>query len=201
MPVDSVIVFLTGCPGCGKTFFAQKILKKFPFFVLSSYDTLKEEYFDKYGFNSLEERAELNKQSLTEYYKELSDLMEKRLPILTDYPFNRLVHEDDLKSLVEKYNYKAITITLFGSPEVLLERGTKRDKTEDNRNPGHYLTSYHKDNYSESNRIPVMSLEKFIETINHKDYFMQIGKAFSIDVTDFSKIDYESVFKAIEESI
>ncbi|MDY5932323.1 MAG: AAA family ATPase [Candidatus Ornithospirochaeta sp.] len=197
MEESGVILFVTGCPGSGKTGFAERIRERFPFFAISSYDALKDEYFDRYGFDSLEERAELNSRSLREYYSLLSSMMEKRMPIITDYPFNRLVHEKDLSALVTGYSYTAMTITLYGDCSVLLERGTKRDRTDSGRNPGHYLTRYHKESWSESDRIPIQSLEEFTETIERKDYFMRIGRTMAVDVTDFSKVDYEGVFSNI----
>ena len=81
-----IIVFVTGCPGSGKSHFAGILKEKFPFFYMSAYDKTKELFFDKYGFDSLEERAELNKKSLSAYYSELAMEMEKGVPIIAEYP-------------------------------------------------------------------------------------------------------------------
>lgn len=194
-----IIVFVTGCPGSGKSHFARRLREKYPFFITSSYDQTKEVYFDKYGFDSLEERAELNKKSLRSYYSELSKEMEKGISIIAEYPFCKLQHEDTLKMMVEKYNYNAVTITLYGKPEVMIERGKLRDLTETNRNPGHFLSRYHKGNYSLSDMIPQMSVDEFVSFIEKKDYFMDIGKTVRIDVTDLGNIDYDSAFRAIGE--
>lgn len=195
--MNKTIVLITGCPGCGKSTFAAKILERYPFFTLSSYDKTKEEYFDRFGFDSLEERSKLNQRSWDAYYKDLDNLMESGVPILTDYPFNNLVHEKSLNAIIEKNGYKALSITLDGDAEVLRIRGYRRDMNDENRNYGHLLTRYHKGDYSESDRIPTMTLEQFIATNERKDYNLRVGKNIRIDVTDTQHIDYESAFSAI----
>lgn len=193
-----IMVLVTGCPGCGKTTFTSKIMDRFPFFTLSSYDKVKEEFFDRYGFDSLEERAALNAKSLARYYEDLNALMKQEIPIITDYPFSRLAHEKDLNRLVSENGYQALSITLYGDLKVLLERGSSRDLADKTRNFGHMLTRYHKDHYSESDRIPVMDLKAFNEMVEKKDYFIQVGDSIRIDVTDYTTIDYETVFSTIE---
>ena len=193
-----IIVFVTGCPGSGKSYFAGILKEKFPFFYMSAYDKTKELFFDKYGFDSLEERAELNKKSLSAYYSELAMEMEKGVPIIAEYPFCKLQHEAKLKELVEYYNYKALTITLYGKAEVMMDRGKMRDISDLARNPGHYLKRYHKDDYSLSDMIEPMSREEFISFVERKNYFMDIGDKVRIDVTDLDSIDYEKAYRAIE---
>lgn len=197
--MNRTIVLVTGCPGCGKTSFAARILKRYPTFVLSSYDKTKEEYFDRFGFDTLQERAELNKRSWLAYYSELDQLMQSGSPILTDYPFNNLVHEKDLNDIIAKNGYKALSITLDGDAETLRQRGYRRDMNDENRNFGHLLTRYHKGNFSESDRIPTMTLEEFIQTNQKKDYNLRVGKNIRIDVTDLDNIDYETAFSEIEK--
>lgn len=61
--MKKVLVLLAGYPATGKSFLCNKILEKYPEFQIVSQDTMKEELFDEYGFNNLEEKVKLEQIS------------------------------------------------------------------------------------------------------------------------------------------
>jgi len=54
--MKQVLILLAGYPGTGKTYMCNKILEQEPDFVVVSRDDIKEQLFDKYGFDNLDEK-------------------------------------------------------------------------------------------------------------------------------------------------
>ncbi len=58
----SQLILIGGYPGTGKTYLSKKIQQRFPIFQMLSLDEMKEENWDLFGFNNLEEKEVLNKK-------------------------------------------------------------------------------------------------------------------------------------------
>ncbi|HCN60293.1 AAA family ATPase [Mammaliicoccus fleurettii] len=138
------IIILAGPPGTGKTYLANQIIEQDSKWHLLSYDDIKEMYFDKYGFNNIIEKNNLGNEAWEYYYKKLDNYLKKSTKIIIDYPFS-YKQENKLKEMISKYNYKPITLTLYGDMEILFHRQKERD-LKDSRHIGHILTSYYKGN-------------------------------------------------------
>ena len=194
------LLIVTGPPGCGKTHFAARVKNYFPALTTLSYDTIKERYFDEYGFDNMEEKQRVNDMSLAAFYTFLEDTMRAKKNILIEYPFNK-THEQKLRAIVSSHGYKAATIRLTGNYRALYERAVHRDVHEP-RNPGHLLRAYHKGiPVKPEDVIPEPDFESFVAACERKNYRIVIGKAFTVDVTDYDAVDYASLFAEIEKEV
>ena len=194
------ILIVTGPPGCGKTHFAARVKKYFPSLTVLAYDTIKERYFDEYGFNNMEEKQRVNDMSIAAFYALLKDTMQMKKNILIEYPFNKM-HEQKLGDIVSSHGYKAVTIRLTGDYRTLYERAVHRDVHEP-RNQGHLLRAYHKGApVKPEDVIPEPDFESFVAACERKNYRIEIGDAFTVDVTDYDAVDYDSLFAEIEKEV
>lgn len=195
----NTLIIITGGPGTGKSYLAGRIQKSLPELTLLSYDKIKETNWDRFGFDDITQKNQLNQFSLQEFYLTLQKLMRQGKPILTEYPFYQR-HRAQLASLIKQSHYRAITILLYADWRTVYERGLLRDKN-DYRHPGHLTDTYHIETPL-SSRPPVPdappSYEKFLADILKKDYDIQLGIALSIDVTDFSKVDFPKILSQIQ---
>jgi predicted kinase len=186
-----ILLILAGPPGTGKTYLANQIKNLDTTWRLLSYDDIKEAYFDKLGFNNLEEKRTLGLRAWKEYYQKLENYLQKGEKIIIDYPFS-YKQEPILNNLITKYKYKPITITLYGDMEILFERQRSRD-LKDNRHVGHILKSYNK---SDHNIEPddIDDFETFKKRCEERAYdHFAIGENIKIDVTDYMEIDLSSI--------
>ena len=194
------ILIVTGPPGCGKTHFAARVKNYFPSLTVLSYDTIKERYFDEYGFDNMEEKSRINDMSIAAFYTLLEDAMRAKKNILIEYPFNK-IHEQKLCDIVSSLGYKAVTIRLTGDWRALYERAVHRDVHEP-RNPGHLLRAYHKGVPPKpEDVIPEPDFESFVASCERKNYRIEIGDAFTVDVTDYDAVDCNSLFAEIEKAV
>ena len=201
---SSTIIFITGGPGTGKSFAAREIAGQIDDLTLISYDAIKEKEWDRFGFDTKEEKDRLNWFSLEEFNLTLQKCMREGKTILTEYPFYER-HRDELHSLVQKYNYSAITLLLEGDWRVIYDRGIQRDKSGNasaKRHPGHLTNHYLLGENAPSDAfVPdaILTYEEFRSGIDAKNYDIQIGETIRIDVTDLDKTDYERIISRILE--
>ncbi|MEK4298770.1 AAA family ATPase [Oceanobacillus sp. FSL W8-0428] len=198
----SQLILIGGYPGTGKTYLSKKIQQRFPIFQMLSLDEMKEENWDLFGFNNLEEKEVLNKKSVDDYYTKMEEHFQQRDYVLSDYPFSKK-QKNRLEYLVQHYNYQVMTIRLTADLNVLFDRQKKRD-LEDDRHPGHLLTVYHKgDVLSEGlRRDNLLEYSEFVERCKTRGYdCFSLGYLYEMDVTDFADIDYAGLFSRISGCI
>lgn len=196
------IILLAGYPGTGKTYMCNKILSKFPYFCIVSQDQIKEDNFDEYGYNNLEERDKIIEKCRDEFYKNIEENMEKQNNIISDYPFSEK-QKSIIGDLASKYKYKVITIRLIADLEVLYKRQLARDLDE-SRHLAHIMSSYHKGQIlkDRSKADLLVSHDEFINRCKTRGYGdFKLGDLIEVDVTDYSKIDYDNINKQIEKLI
>ena len=96
----------------------------------------------------------------------------------------------------------AVTILLIGELSVLLSCWEERDRWDNDRHPGLYLSVYHKGRAikdSDYKRKP--NLEEFEALCRAKDYFITLGETVRVDVTDYSKVDYGQIISLISKNL
>ena len=202
-PNPRTLIIFTGGPGTGKSGTAQRFLDYLgnDEIVKISYDQIKEKNWDIFGFDNEKQKDRLNWFSLEEFYLTIQKRMWENKTILIEYPFYQR-HKPKLQELLDESGYSAVTICLYTDMETVYRRGAKRDKGED-RHPGHLLNQYHMETYTPAqlhsvNRIQP-TFEEFTAGIAHKEYNINLGLDILVDVTDFSRISYEEIYRRIVE--
>lgn len=197
--MKALIILISGAPGTGKSTIAGKVMERYPDLELLSYDTLKEVFWERYGFDNKEEKEEVNRKSLVFFYEELGRMMQERKDIISEYPFYQR-HREKLKNLIEQNDYRCISVMLYGDRHLIYEKEKLRNRNCD-RHPAHVLNRYHKEDFTEGMKVEpiVYSEEEFWKMIEHKDYSLNLGRQIDIDVTDYDKIDLTGLFECIRE--
>lgn len=192
--MKKTLLLLAGYPGTGKTYLCNKILEKDSNFIVLSPDAIKETIWDKYGFDTIEEKEMLVKKSWDSYYQYLESYMSENKNIISDYPFSNK-QKDSLKAYIEKYHYHGVTIRLTAQIDVLFERQKLRD-IDNNRHIGHILNCYHKNQVLENRQQAegLLTYEEFYNRCKYRGYDkFELGDLIEIDVTDFNSINYDSI--------
>ena len=135
------ILIITGGPGTGKSYAAEKIAEELGGITKVPYDPIKEKNFDRFGYDNKKQKDRLNLFSLEEFYLTLGKHMWLSDTIMTEYPFNQ-IHRERLRELIEENHYQVITVYLYGDTRVIYERGVERNAKED-RHRGHLTNHYH----------------------------------------------------------
>lgn len=186
------LILITGCPGTGKSYLANLLLERFPTLQLRSYDTLKEAFWDRWGFDNPEEKRQVAACSLWQYYADLAVLMLQKTDLLIEYPFH-MGHRTVLAQLTETFHYTPITIWLHGDMEVIYRRCVQRDGRA-SRHPGHLHNRYHPGTApEESDAVVPLNREAFLADCASKNYDIRLGHTISVDVTDYAAVDYGAV--------
>ncbi|MDO4344751.1 MAG: AAA family ATPase [Eubacteriales bacterium] len=197
----NTVIIVTGGPGTGKSYAAARIHSNIEDLDVLSYDKIKEKEWDRFGFDNKEQKDRLNWFSLEEFYLSLQKMMWEGKTILIEYPFYQR-HRDQLAQLTAQYDYRVITLLLYGDWKTIYERGLTRD-TDSGRHPGHLTNTYHIERgLSPEDIIPdaVLTYEQFRADIDRKNYDIQLGVTIPVDVTDFSKVNFDDIFAEIEKA-
>ncbi len=192
------MILMAGYPATGKSYMCNLILEKYPQFETVSPDELKEQKWDEYGFNNIEEKTRLDMMAWDEYYLTIEKKMNNRGYIISDYPFSDK-QKGRLAELSGKYGYEVITIRSLGSINKLYDISIKRDLNQ-NRHLGHLVSKYHKGDVMEDRTQAdcLVTYDIFRERCLHKGYDkFQLGHLIEVDASDFSKIDYAQILKDI----
>ena len=194
------LILLAGPPATGKSYLSRLICQALPETYTVSPDELKENLADNIGYNSLEEKVELEKVVWDYYYQALELYMKiGKQFILTEYPFS-YKQKPILEKLTTEYKYDIITIRLVCDFETLWNRRIQRDLSED-RHLSYILSHYH---YGDTCRNrsaadQLITKEEFAEIIQARDYnHFEMGKLYEVDVTDYSNVDYEPIIEALK---
>ena len=200
MMMKKYLILLAGPPATGKSYLSRLICQALSETYTVSPDELKENLADNIGYNSLEEKVELEKVVWDYYYQALELYMKiGKQFILTEYPFS-YKQKPILEKLTTEYKYDIITIRLVCDFETLWNRRIQRDLSED-RHLSYILSHYH---YGDTCRNrsaadQLITKEEFAEIIQARDYnHFEMGKLYEVDVTDYSKVDYEPIIKELE---
>ncbi len=193
-------ILVTGIPAAGKSTMAKVVSEKLKLPVISK-DTIKELLFDNVGFQSRTEKVKLGIASMEIMYYVASQLMKAGQPFILENNFE-YSSEQGMKSLLEKYQYSVLTITLTGDYKVIYQRFLERENSPD-RHRGHVVNDCYpekKENNMKTLKAKTISYENFVCGIEKRgfDAFCVDGKQIKVDITDFSTINMEELFSRIE---
>lgn len=192
-------ILVTGMPAAGKSTMASAIAEQLKLPVISK-DRIKEFLFDHVGFQSREEKINLGIASMDIMYYIAEQLMKAGQPFILENNFE-YSSEHGIKTLLAKYQYSVLTITLTGDHKVIYQRFLERDLSLD-RHRGHVVNDCYpekKKRSPEELRAASIPYEKFIHSLEKRGYdtFFVGGRRIKVDTTDFSKIDMEKIFLQI----
>jgi adenylate kinase family enzyme len=176
------IIIITGLAGTGKTTLAEKLAKEFNLpFVYKDY--FKELIFDGLGWQDREWSKKVGNVSYDLLYFFVESLLKTKKPFIVETNFRPKSATEKFLDLKKKYDFTPIQIRCITDGKILLDRFTKRANSPD-RHPGH---------------IDSENLEEFTPTLlQGKIEALDIGgELFDIDTTDFDKVDYDGLVKAI----
>lgn len=179
---------------------AEVMSKKLKLPVISK-DTIKELLFDNVGFQSRAEKVKLGIASMEIMYYVADQLMKAGQPFILENNFE-YSSEHGMKTLLEKYQYSALTITLTGDYKVIYQRFLERENSPD-RHRGHVVNDCYperKENNQETLKPKTITYENFVRGIEKRgfDAFCADGRQIKVDTTDFSEINMEELFSQIE---
>lgn len=201
MMMKKYLILLAGPPATGKSYLSRLICQALPETYTVSPDELKENLADNIGYNTLEEKVELEKVVWDYYYQALELYMKiGKQFILTEYPFS-YKQKPILVKLSTKYKYDIITIRLVCDFETLWNRRIQRDLSED-RHLSYILSHYHYGDTLEDRTAAdqLITKEEFAEIIQARNYnHFEMGKLYEVDVTDYSKVDYQPIIEELKE--
>lgn len=192
-------ILVTGIPASGKSTMARFLAEAFGLPVISK-DRIKECMYDTIGFRSREEKVKLGTASMQIMYDLAEELMRSARPFILENNFEN-VSKEGLLTILEKYEYKAITVTLTGDYKIIYQRFLERNR-DPGRHPGHVVN----DCYPGSKEInsPVqISYESFVEGITQRgmDSFTANGPQVILDTTDFGRLDREDLVRRIQDIV
>ncbi|MCI9615457.1 MAG: ATP-binding protein [Dorea sp.] len=192
-------ILVTGIPAAGKSTMAEVISERLKLPVISK-DTIKERLFDNVGFQSRAEKVKLGIASMEIMYYAAGQLMKAGQPFILENNFE-YSSEQGIKSLLEKYQYSALTVTLTGDYKVIYQRFLKRENSPD-RHRGHVVNDCYpekKENNLKTLKAETISYENFVCGIEKRgfDAFCVDGRQIKVNTTDFLEINMEELFSQI----
>lgn len=200
--MKKTIVLLAGYPATGKSYLCQKILERMPQFHVVSQDDMKEELFDRYGFDNMEEKIQIEKESWKLYYKAMEEELKQGNSMISDYPFSDK-QKGRIQTLAEQYHYQVVTLRLIGDLDVLFQRSLKRD-LDPKRHLSHLVSKYHKGDVLTDRRKAdcLVTYDIFMDRCKNRGYgTFVLGHLIELDVTDFTKIDYPAVIQELYDLV
>ena len=193
-------ILVTGIPAAGKSTMAEVMSERLKLPVISK-DSIKELLFDNVGFQTRAEKVKLGIASMEIMYYAAGQLMKAGQAFILENNFE-YSSEQGIKSLLEKYQYSVLTITLTGDYKVIYQRFLERENSPD-RHRGHIVNDCYpekKENNMKILKAKTISYENFVFGIGQRgfDAFCVDDRQIIIDTTDFSKINMEELFSRIE---
>lgn len=192
-------ILVTGIPASGKSTMARFLAEAFGLPVISK-DRIKECMYDTIGFRSREEKVKLGTASMQIMYDLAEELMRSARPFILENNFEN-VSKEGLLTILEKYEYKAITVTLTGDYKIIYQRFLERNR-DPGRHPGHVVNDCYPGSKEINNPVQI-SYESFVEGITQRgmDSFTANGPQVILDTTDFGRLDREDLVRRIQDIV
>lgn len=180
------IIIVTGELAAGKTSYGKKISEelKMPFF---SKDEIKEILYDSLNNTNLdyEAKRKMGASSYAVFYYIIEEQMKVGLPLIAESNF---VKESVpiINDLLNKYDYKSITIRFEGDLQILHKRFLNREYSDER--PMGLVSNGMFDDFENFEKTAVKSKEF---KINNNEIL--------VDTTEFLKVDFDGIIEKIQK--
>ena len=194
-----VVVLVAGLPGTGKSSLTDLIRERLGRFVEVSIDPIKEEIWDRDGFDSLADKHATEEAALVEFFRRIEWSMQRQERIVADYPFSEK-QRPTLERLCAAHGYHPVTVRMVADLDVLYERQRARD-FDPSRHLGHIVERYRPGETctDRSNAPGLLSRDEFIRRCTTRGYdTFVLGPLMELDTTDFATVDFNSVIEWVE---
>ena len=177
-----VLIIISGAPGTGKTTLGKKFAEKFHLPLIHK-DGIKESLFDSLGVGDREWSRKLGISSYRLLFHFLESLLGAGVSLIVESNF-KPESSQRFRELEKKYCFKSLQIYCHSRDDVLLQRYRMRSESAD-RHLGHL------------DNIVSYELEDDLLKGIYKPLDIE-GDIVYVDTTDFSKVDYESLYFKIQ---
>ena len=194
-------ILVTGIPAAGKSTIARKLSKELDIPMFSK-DDIKEIMFDDVGFRSREEKVALGVAAMNIMYYAAEQFMQLGKPFILENNFE-FSSKEGLFRILNKYSYKAITVTLTGDYEKIYERYAIRNNSPE-RHRGHVVNDcYPECECSKGKFVPPVSFEDYVKAFVGRgmDSFVGNGPHIKLDTSDLQKVNLIDLLEQIKQCI
>ena len=184
-------------PATGKSTVARLLQEEFGFPILEK-DGIKEELFDTIGFESYEEKRNLDVAATAVMLRVLEDMMKANSSVIVDNNFSPAAAQR-LQALLETYKPCCVTVFFTGDVQVLYERYVERDANHC-RHLGHAMQTHYPPHPGESTAFSMTREgfdQRFLALSNDK--LSWGGEVIRVDATDPDKIDRAALLARIRQ--
>ena len=181
-----LLILVTGAPCAGKTTLARHIADKFRLPLIAK-DDIKETLFDWLGWKDREWSKQLGRATMRLLFYFVESQLAAGHSCIVESNFRAEMAAAEFRALQAKHDFVSVQVVLKCERDVLVQRIRARWDLG-KRHPGHV------DN--------LVSNEELAMILNSDFQAMDLGgHVIEIDTTDFDKIDYAGLFRAIESAI
>jgi 2-succinyl-6-hydroxy-2,4-cyclohexadiene-1-carboxylate synthase len=181
----SSLIIVSGPPGVGKTVLSRRLAAELNLPILSK-DSIKERLFDSLGWKDREWSKKLGFATYELLFYCLETHLQGGHNLILESNFNSEVVSPRFQALKRHYNFETFQIMCYADGPTLLER-FKRRWEAGKRHPGHV-------DHETYTTLEPQLLKGRAEPLDIG------GTIYELDMTDFEKIDYQALFKALSET-
>lgn len=180
------IIIVTGELAAGKTSYGKKISEvlKIPFF---SKDEIKEILYDSFNNTNIdyEAKRKIGASSYKIFYYIMEEQMKVGFPLIAESNFVK-ESVSIIKDLLNKYDYKSITIRFEGDLPILHKRFLNREYSDER--PMGLVSNGMFDDFEDFEKTAIKSKEF---RINDNEIL--------VDTTEFCKVDFDGIIENIQK--
>lgn len=178
------LIIITGYPGVGKTTLGKHLAEKYSLPFIGK-DEIKETLFDSLGWKDRDWSVKLGAASYDLLFYFVEQILKVAKPFIIETWFSK-ISEKEINILKEKYDFEPIQIVCHADPKVIINRVKNRVDSGE-RHPGH---------------VDHTRYDELKTRVQSKYQPLDIGgKCMEVDMTNFKKIDYRTIYKSIEKEL
>lgn len=180
------VIIISGLPGTGKTTLGQHLAERYTLPFVHK-DGIKEILFDAVQDNNFELSRQLGVSSihLLHYFAEA--LITVGQSLIVEANFNPKLATSEWLALKEKCNFEPFQIQCHTAGDVLIQRFLTRIGTKE-RHPSH------------PDQADLPNLKSRLQQDRQENLKIG-GQVYELDTTDFSMIDYQGLYAALESGL